>query len=214
MNNMNNIKGNDLVKKYIDIAKSVARLYSMITPDNVLFDDLFSAGLVAIWNAIKIGKLNNIKAKVVWSIKDELRKYDFVDKHKRKKINEIEEARDKLFSKLGRHPEDIEVAREVGMSFDEYNKFILMHQDYRLYDELEDVVVEDEAFYDGILVREVVTRANLSDRELKILRLLYVDGYTLAEVGKQIGVIESRVCQIKKEILAKISDAISVDKVA
>jgi RNA polymerase sigma factor FliA len=211
---MNNIQENDLVKKYIDIAKGVARLYSAVTPDHISFDDLFSAGLIGIFNSIRSGKTRCVKARVVWAIKEELRRCDFVDKQKRKKINDIEIAKDELFVKLGRYPTDIEIAEEVGMSFDGYNKFILMHQDYRLYDELEDVVVEDEAFYDGILVREVVTRANLSDRELKILRLLYVDGYTLAEVGKQIGVIESRVCQIKKEILAKISDAISVDKVA
>jgi RNA polymerase sigma factor (sigma-70 family) len=89
-----------------------------------------------------------------------------------------------------------------------------MHQDYRLYDELEDVVVEDEVFYDGIFAREIIERANLSERELDLLKLFYIDGYTLVEVGKQIGVKEARACQIRQSILKKISKATSVDEVA
>jgi RNA polymerase sigma factor for flagellar operon FliA len=211
---MNNIQENDLVKKYIDIAKGVARSYSTVTPDHISFDDLFSAGLIGILNSIRSGKTRCVKARVVWAIKEELRRCDFVDKQKRKKINDIEIAKDKLFVKLGRYPKDIEIAEEVGMSFDEYNKFILMHQDYRLYDELEDVVVEDEVFYDGIFAREIIERANLSERELDLLKLFYIDGYTLVEVGKQIGVKEARVCQIRQSILKKISKATSVDEVA
>jgi DNA-directed RNA polymerase specialized sigma subunit len=44
--------------------------------------------------------------------------------------------------------------------------------------------------------------------------LFYIDGYTLVEVGKQIGVKEARACQIRQSILKKISNAISVDEVA
>lgn len=205
---MNNIQENDLVKKYMGIARSVAMSYSMVTPENVLFDDLFSVGLIAVWDAVKSGKSEHIKARVVWSIKDELRRHDFVDKHKRKKINVISEIRDRLFTKLGRYPEDIEIAEESGMSLDEYNKFVFLCQDSRLYENIDDIVYDDEQLFDGIFAREVINRADLNHRELKILKLLYVDGYTLAEVGKKIGVIESRVCQIRKDILSKMMHAI------
>lgn len=212
---MNNIQENDLVKKYMGIARSVAMSYSMVTPENVLFDDLFSVGLMAILNSIRIGKANrrDIRLKVIWSIRDELRRYDFLGKHRRSKANEFEDKIYDLSIKLGRKPEDFEIAKEIGMSLDEYYKYLIVYRDIRQCDDLinvDDVVVEDNMF-DGILVREALSRVDLSQREWNILKLLYVDGYTLAEVGKQIGVIESRVCQIRKEILSKIMNAIDDD---
>lgn len=57
--------------------------------------------------------------------------------------------------------------------------------------------------------RHVVERllGVLSPREREVLRLLYVEDLALAEVGKQLGITESRVCQIRVEALGKMRGA-------
>jgi RNA polymerase sigma factor for flagellar operon FliA len=44
----------------------------------------------------------------------------------------------------------------------------------------------------------------LPERERKIAVLLYVYGLTLREIGEILGVTESRVCQIHRQILRKL----------
>jgi RNA polymerase sigma factor (sigma-70 family) len=50
-----------------------------------------------------------------------------------------------------------------------------------------------------------VAREVLSDRELVVLDCLFVKGMTLLATGKAVGLGESRTCQVRTEILAKLA---------
>ena len=57
--------------------------------------------------------------------------------------------------------------------------------------------------------REVFAR--LPQREREIAVLLYVKNMTLAEIGKILGVSESRVCQIHTQMKRQLRDALDGD---
>jgi RNA polymerase sigma factor for flagellar operon FliA len=52
------------------------------------------------------------------------------------------------------------------------------------------------------LLREAVEQLNERDRE--ILRLRYVESHPFHEVGRMLGLSESRVCQLHKRILRQL----------
>jgi RNA polymerase sigma factor for flagellar operon FliA len=51
--------------------------------------------------------------------------------------------------------------------------------------------------------------AGLADRERTVLTLYYYKGMTLAQIGKQLGLTESRVCQIHSKAIVQLRSRLS-----
>jgi RNA polymerase sigma factor for flagellar operon FliA len=81
---------------------------------------------------------------------------------------------------------------------------------------LEDTLTEDSVATIDMLIasesREKVQEAitQLSDREREILEGYYFDGKNLRQIGVEMGVTESRVCQIRKTALESIRKILSI----
>ncbi|MGH7738964.1 MAG: FliA/WhiG family RNA polymerase sigma factor [bacterium] len=147
---------------------------------------------------------------------DELRHMDFARRNLRKQEKSIQEARGKLEAKLGRSPSEEEVAKSLGMPLDELYGFVaeinmlnLLSLDAELVgsqgdrrgwsDILPDPKAENAL--DKVEKQEKIDRVasalkKLGDSEQKVLQFYYVENLTFKEVGRVLGVSESRVCQI------------------
>ncbi len=65
------------------------------------------------------------------------------------------------------------------------------------------------AFEDDEMKRTLAAAINrLGDREKMVLTLYYYEGLTLAEIGKVLGVTESRVCQIHTKAVLQLRSRI------
>src|ERR1700722_16630890 len=159
---------------------------------------------------------------------DELRSMDFARRNLRKQEKTIQEARRKLEEKLGRSPPEEEIPKSVGMPLDELYDFVAeinMLNLLSLDAELDGAGGEKGAWTDilpdpkaeNALDKvekqeriEMVTEAlkKLADLEKKELKFYYVENLTFKEVGRVLGVSESRVCQIHHMAVFKLQKSV------
>ena len=229
-----------LILHYSPLVKYVAGRVAVGLPSNIEQADLISYGIFGLIDAIdKYDQSRNIKfetyaiSRIRGAIIDELRAIDWVPRSVRFKAREVEKAYSALENKLKRPPNDQEIADEMGISLDELNHVYTQLSTVSLIalDELMSVegdkgdkvslleTLEDtkiagpmEAFESEEMKEILIESINrLSEREKRVITFYYFGGLTLAQIGKVLGVTESRVCQIHtKAVLAlrsKITEA-------
>jgi RNA polymerase sigma factor for flagellar operon FliA len=118
-------------------------------------------------------------------------------------VRQIEEAQRTLEARLGRIPEDPEIAAELGITLSAlralYAKVaftsVATMEDLELADDLSAAAtqeIEDDQAKAALL--RVV--GELPERDQVIIALYYFEGFTLSEIGQVLGVTESRVSQL------------------
>lgn len=221
-----------LIIHYSPLVKYVAGRVGVGLPSNIEQADLISYGIFGLIDAIdKFDRARNIKFetyainRIRGAIIDELRAIDWVPRSVRFKAREVEKAYGALENKLKRPPSDAEIAGEMGISVEELNNVYTQLSSVSLIalDELTSVEgergdkvsllesLEDtkiagpmEAF-ESEEMKEILGDAinRLPEREKRVITFYYFVGLTLAEIGKVLGVTESRICQIHtKAVLA------------
>ena len=123
---------NQLVEQYFSIVKYNAQRVWARLPDGVEIDDLISAGVFGLIEAIKAFDLSRGVKFETYSVPrirgamlDELRATDWVPRLVRSKATKLAEATKQLDIKLGRKPTDKELAEHLGLAVQELDKFIL-----------------------------------------------------------------------------------------
>ena len=212
------------IRQYMPLVKYVAGKVSVGMPGSVEFDDLVGFGQFGLLDAInKYDPDKNVKFKtyavtrIRGAIFDELRQLDWVPRSVRQKSREIEDTIVELESKLGRTATDAEIAKEMGVSEEEYQHEVLKvsgtsvlslndvwysgeENDHMLIgDSIEspaslnpDVQVEREE------VRRVIVQAinELPEKEKMVIVLYYHENLTFKEIGQVLEVSESRISQL------------------
>jgi RNA polymerase sigma factor FliA len=221
-----------LILNYSPLVKYVAGRVAVGLPANIEQADLISYGIFGLIDAIeKYEPDRGIKfetyaiSRIRGSIIDELRAIDWVPRSVRFKAREVEKAYTALENKLKRPPSDVEIAQEMGVSSDELTHIYSQLSNVSLValDELMTVegargdrlslveTLEDTRTVgpvDSIEAEEmkrILTESinRLPEREKIVVTLYYYEGLTLAEIGKVLGVTESRVSQMHtKAVLA------------
>src|SRR5438128_10743688 len=123
---------NQLVELYLPLVKyNAERIWSRL-PDGVDLDDLISAGVFGLMDAIEafdLGRGVKFETYCVPRIRgamlDELRTMDWVPRLVRSKHTKMEEARKSLEAQHGRPPTDAELAERLGLPLDEYEKMAM-----------------------------------------------------------------------------------------
>lgn len=219
---------NLLVLHYQQLVHAVAGKIARQLPRNVDREDLVSYGLFGLLDAIdKFDIERNIMfetyagTRIRGSIFDEIRGLDWVPRAVRAKARDVEKAEEEMYAKLGRAPEDAELAIHMGLSLIELwqiqTQTELGQIDAYDADSMQGGVqrfdfthtktpidpTTPEAIFDMIEVSELLADAiDLMPQRFKtILTLYYLQGMTLAEIGVVLGVTESRVCQLQSKLL-------------
>jgi RNA polymerase sigma factor for flagellar operon FliA len=233
-----------LILNYSPLVKYVAGRVAVGLPANIEQADLVSYGIFGLIDAIEKYELDRgIKfetyaiSRIRGAIIDELRAIDWVPRSVRYKAREVEKAYTALENKLKRPPSDAEIAGEMEISVDDLNNIYTQLSSVSLValDELMSVeggqgdklslveTLEDtrttgpvESIETAEMKNILTTAINrLPEREKIVVTLYYYEGLTLAEIGKVLGVTESRICQMHtKAVLAmrgKISEATEAD---
>jgi len=226
----------DLVNIYARIVKYVAGRMAIGLPHYVEFNDLISAGLLGLIQAIdNFDHQRGIKfetyaiPRIRGSILDELRSQDWFPRSLRRKAKQLEEAYSTLEVKLGRPATDAEVAKKLNIKVEELDSMVgevsiatIMSLDAdtsgedsegstSLGDYLADVNNED---VEQILAKQemkdlIGTRmSELPEKEQLVLVLYYYEELTLKEIGEILDVSESRVCQIHTKAILRLKGKI------
>ncbi len=226
----------ELVNIYARIVKYVAGRMAIGLPHYVEFNDLISAGLLGLIQAIdNFDHQRGIKfetyaiPRIRGSILDELRSQDWFPRSLRRKAKQLEETYSRLEGKLGRPATDAEVARDLEIDISEFDSLVgevsiatIMsldadtsgedsEQSSSLGEFLADPRTED---VDQILARQEMKdligqrMAELPEKEQLVLVLYYYEELTLKEIGEILDVTESRVCQIHTKAILRLKGKI------
>src|SRR6266513_1325758 len=118
-----------LIDKYLPMVRyNAERVWSKL-PDGVDLNDLISAGVFALMDAIEafdLGRGVKFETYCVPRIRgamlDELRTMDWVPRLVRSKHSKLEEVRKSMEAALGRPPKADEMALKLGVSIEEFEK--------------------------------------------------------------------------------------------
>lgn len=153
------------------------------------------------------------KQRIRGAILDEVRKQSSISRLAIKNKQTHAEADKKLQQRLGREPRNSEVAVELGITLAEYEKQRVHAERFQIDNyfqgtaELDELVSENEGnpfnyINDDDSINFVKSAiANLPKRERLIINLYYVEEMNMREISEIIGVNESRISQLLKEIV-------------
>ena len=123
---------NRLVEEYLPLVKyNGERIWARL-PEGVELDDLISAGVFGLMDAIDAFDLTRgVKfetycvPRIRGAMLDELRTMDWVPRLVRSKASKLQEATKELETRYGRHPTDQELAEQMGLGIQELEKMML-----------------------------------------------------------------------------------------
>jgi len=220
---------NRLIERYLPLVKyNGERIWSRL-PDGVDLDDLISAGVFGLMDAIDAFDMSRgVKfetycvPRIRGAMLDELRTMDWVPRLVRSKASKLSEATKTLEARLGRPPSEVELATHMEINVAELEKMILeanavnlislnkkwyetdSYKDVREIDILEDKKGEDPTrrIQKNDLMR-LVTRG-LNRNERLIIILYYYEELTMKEIGATLDLSESRVSQMHSSIVQRL----------
>ena len=220
---------NTLMEEFLPIVKYNAERIGAKLPDEVENDDLISAGIFGLMDAINAFDLGRgvkfetyCAPRIRGAILDELRSMDWVPRLVRSKASKLNEALRELEARFGRQPTEEELSQHMGLSREELEKHIQeanavglislnkkwyetdSYKDVREIDILEDKKGEDptKRIQKSDLMRLVTKGLNRNER--LIIILYYYEELTMKEIGQTLDLSESRVSQMHSSIVQRL----------
>lgn len=209
-----------LILKHYPMARAIAcRIYQRL-PKAVELDDLISAGVTGLLEAIdrydhtrKVPFETYAKHRIHGAVVDALRAADWVPRSVRRKSDLIHTTRNDLQERLGRTPTRKEMAKGCRVTVKKYDALVrdsqirpLLSLDAPMGDGNPTPLVEQVAGdaedptgrWEGEELKQATLGAleRLPEREKTALSLYYLHEMSLKEVGSVLGVTESRACQL------------------
>src|ERR1022692_4422321 len=122
---------NSLVEEYLPLVKTVVGRLAMTLPSHVNSDDLYSAGLVGLLNAMRRFNPANgtsfetyARVRIRGAVFDELRRLDWVPRSVHEKAKKTEKTMQELTQRTGAIPTDVQMAKAMQMSLDDYQELL------------------------------------------------------------------------------------------
>jgi RNA polymerase sigma factor for flagellar operon FliA len=220
---------NILMENYLHLVRYNAERIHVKLPDEVELDDLMSAGIFGLMDAINAFDLDRgvkfetyCAPRIRGAILDELRSMDWVPRLVRSRAHKLDGATKQLEVELGRSPTNDEVAKRLKVSMNEFEKMakdasavglVSLSRKWFETDSNKDVreidILEDKRGADPVReiqrkdLKELITKG-LSRAERLIIILYYFEEMTMKEIGATLDLSESRVSQMHSSILARL----------
>jgi len=219
---------NALVMAHVDLVRSMASRLGRRVPSHVELSELVSVGVLGLIDAamryqpdLGVPFDAFARRRIHGAMLDALRRLDRVPRSLRRLQRRVDAALTELRHGLGREPDAAEIAEALGVSVERYSGLLeelrwadvavlrAASTDEEASDAIQIAVDTDDGPYAQLERRELgvqLARAlgQLPERERHVLALSYERELTLAEIGRVIGVSESRVSQLRAQAIARL----------
>jgi RNA polymerase sigma factor for flagellar operon FliA len=220
---------NILMENYLHLVRYNAERIHVKLPDEVELDDLMSAGIFGLMDAINAFDMERgvkfetyCAPRIRGAILDELRSMDWVPRLVRSRSHKMDGATKQLEVELGRTPTNEELATRLKVPMSEFEKMakdssavglVSLSRKWFETDSNKDVreidILEDKRGADPVReiqrkdLKDLITKG-LSRAERLIIILYYFEEMTMKEIGSTLDLSESRVSQMHSSILARL----------
>ncbi len=219
----------DLIMSFAPLIRLIVNRIALRLPPHVDSEDLTNAGVIGLMDAIEkydptrgTSFKTYAEFRIKGAILDELRSLDWFPRSIRQKVNRLESAYADLERQLGRAATDEEVAGALKIDLEEFYEILAQASAVSLISLYDMTKGEDEerSFLECIAsggedaamaleiqeVYETVGRAieRLPEKERMVVSLYYHDELTMKEIGRVLGLTESRVSQIHTKAVLRL----------
>ena len=218
-----------LILDHLPQVRLIARRIHDRLPESVSLDDLVSTGIVGLIAAIDhfdsshhVTLKTYAEYKIRGAILDNLRGLDWAPRQQRRRSKQIEAAISAAEQRLKRCPSEEEIARELGLSLEEYHEWLVEIRGLNLgslenasgdddsRDLLKFVSDNEEEWPSLLLERSELQRllgesiSRMPGVEKTVLSFYYYEELTLREISKILKLHESRISQIKSQAILRL----------
>ncbi len=225
----------ELVERYLPLVKSVVSRLALTLPPHIDYDDLHSAGLVGLLDAVRrydpacgTAFATYARLRVRGAVLDELRRLDWVPRSVHRKARRVEEVMRRLEQAKGAVPSATEMAAALHLTSAAYEQ-VLEEIRPATFVSLDSVRSQEseEARHVGVCLadeQQPDPSDRAADRELaeciaeqmqhlpkvqrQVLALYYFEDLRLREIAAAFGVTESRISQIHTQAVLALRAAL------
>jgi RNA polymerase sigma factor for flagellar operon FliA len=219
--------------EHLPIVRFLARRIHERLPQHVDIEDMVSAGVVGLMDAFskfdpakKVQFRSYAQFRIRGAILDSLRTLDWSPRELRRKGRAVEEAIRVLTARMGRAPNEAEVAVEMELDLEKYQQLLGDLKGLEIgtlhIERNEDSGDEELAYVPGRPEEDPLFRClrgeleerlaeaiqNLPERERLVMSLYYYEEMTMREIGLALGVVESRVSQVHASAVVHLRGAL------
>jgi len=223
-----------LLMEHLPTVRYIARRIHERLPQHVDLDDLVSAGVVGLIDALskfdhtkKVQFKSYAQFRIRGAILDSLRTLDWSPRELRRKGRAVEEAIRSVTQRMRRAPTEQEIASEMKLSLAEYQQLLGDLKGLEIgslhMERSEDSGDEELTYIPGSPEEDPLFRClkgemkqrladaidELPEKERMVLTLYYYEELTMREIGLTLGVVESRVSQIHSSAVLRLRSALA-----
>jgi RNA polymerase sigma factor for flagellar operon FliA len=218
------------VLEHLPFVKWIAYRLAVRLPETLDIQDLISAGTVGLLQALRDfdpARKNRFRTyasiRIRGAMLDAIREQDWLPRSFRDRYKRYAQGMNNLANRLGREPSEEEIRNDLGLSQAQYEAFLRRARSLSFLS-LEDLHVSNEMAVEVAGKENEPARKNpalsaerselknllekaidsLPERERLIIQLYYYEELNLKEIGKVLGVGESRVCQLQTQALMRL----------
>lgn len=220
---------NALMEHYLQLVRYTAERVHQKLPSEVEVDDLYSAGLFGLMQAIDAYDLTRgfkfetyCTQRIRGAIYDELRAMDWVPRLVRSRSTKVDRARKSIEMATGEKATETEIMEQLEVDSDEFEKIerdsrpvMMTSLNRKAYDsdsskEVQEIdVIRDRRQENPVLELQrkdlqLLLTKGLTRAERLIVVLYYYEEMTMKEIGLTLDLSESRVSQMHSSILARL----------
>lgn len=230
-----------LILEHLPTIKHIASRFSAALPPSMDLADLVGEGVFGLLSAAdRFDPSRGVKFKtyaetrIRGAILDSLRNHDWVPRSLRRRFKKLNRAFNELEQRLGRPATESEISEELGIGIGELRRLAMLsqsasaclrnqsHQHGAAMAEPEAIHIIDSRQDTLLRIHQGEMRSILADaigklprRERLVISLYYYDELTMKEIGRVLGVKESRVSQFhsraKSKLYSRLRKVLSAD---
>lgn len=220
------------LRDFAPLVKRLAHQMMSRLPYSVQIDDIIQAGMMGLLDAAsRYDEIHGAQfetyatQRIRGAMLDELRSADWLPRSLRRDMRRIEQAVCRLQQKLGKAPNESEIALELSVPLAEYQQMLQEARGAQLiyYEDFQDedhddfferfefsndsdplALLQDDRFK-AELMRAIEL---LPERERMLMGMIYEQELNLREVGEIFGVSESRISQLHSQAVGRLRSSL------